>query len=444
MAFDHKTRQIRDHDPVHKPRSSESSGKSISEIHAENREIRRHLVAVLASAGVTQLLVATVYILSARSASPDRYGPVAAGAAVAMLAGSAVDFGGATYMVRELAAGRGQEYQSWLYSKLLIGAVVALPIGAIAALVGARGAWTAANAAWLAVLFCGAIWSFLFAIPLRVNMRFGTISLIQVISRAPSAIVALLLQSAHRLVPELLVPLLALAYVLEALMYVVSNGLRNLSGMTRGTRLVNPYTGSGRIGLNATISSMSSLDAAVITATAGNLAAGQFAGVSKWTAPIGLVSTAISQTMFPRMSRARRDQRARLLAVSLGYLGLALPILLAVAIFAPIVVRVLLGGQYAESVGVLRVLCVALIFAMANQPLNSTLIAWGEEHAATVVLFGSMVVQLASQAMLAAGFGAIGAAWGAAVGQLLCLMGYAWVVYRISTADPLQAVVQQI
>jgi lipopolysaccharide exporter len=393
---------------------------------SERQEIRRHLILVLASAGVTQLLVALIYILCARSGQPERYGPIAAGIGVASLAAVVVDFGGSTYMVRELSAQRDRMYNSWLLSKFLIIMVATPMIGVMAAVIAVRAAWTLSLVVWLAVLFAGVSLSMLFAVPLRVEMAFGTIALVQVLSRFPFAVGALALQSAHRLQAQNLVVLLAGTYVSEAAMYVVRQRIRGKTWVIRRATLMNPFVGSTGVGVNSSINALSGLDAAVISATGGASAAGQFAGVSKWTAPIGLVATAISQTMFPRMSRARPDQRSKLLLVSLAYLGLALPVLVAVAWFAPAVVHALLGAQYSNSAGALRILCVALVFALANQPLNSTLIAWGEERAASVILVISMVVQLSCQALLAAHFGALGAAWGAAVGQCVAFAGYAW------------------
>lgn len=399
---------------------------------SERHEIRRHLIVVLASAGVTQLLVALIYILCARSGQPERYGPIAAGIGVASLAATVVDFGGATYMVRELSAQRDRAYSSWLLSKLLIIMVAAPIIGVMAGVVAVRAESTLSLVVWLAVLFAGVSLSMLFAVPLRVEMAFGTIALVQVVSRLPFALAALALQSAHRLQAPNLVVLLAGSYMFEAVMYVVYLRVRGQTRVIRRAPLMNPFVGSTGVGVNSSINALSGLDIAVISATGGASAAGQFAGVSKWTAPIGLVATAISQTMFPRMSRARPDQRSKLLLVSLAYLGLALPVLVAVAWFAPAVVHALLGAQYSDSAGVLRILCVALVFALANQPLNSTLIAWGEERAASVILAISMVVQLSCQALFAAHFGALGAAWGAAAGQGVAFAGYAWAARRAS------------
>lgn len=405
---------------------------------SERHEIRRHLILVLASAGVTQLLVALIYILCARSGQPERYGPIAAGIGVASLSAVVVDFGGATYMVRELSAQRDRAYSSWLLSKLLIIMVATPMVGVVAAVIAVRAAWTPSLVVWLAVLFAGVSLSMLFAVPLRVEMAFGTIGLVQVVSRLPFAVAALALQSAHRLQAPDLVVLLAGTYMFEALMYVVRQSVRGQTRVIRRAPLKNPFVGSTGVGVNSSINALSGLDTAVISATGGASAAGQYAGVSKWTAPIGLVATAISQTMFPRMSRARPDQRSKLLLVSLSYLGLALPVLVAVAWFAPAVVHALLGAQYSDSASALRILCVALVFALANQPLNSTLIAWGEERAASVILVISLVVQLSCQALFAAHFGALGAAWGAAAGQAVAFAGYAWAARRASDVSGIE------
>jgi len=264
---------------------------------SERHEIRRHLILMLASAGVTQLLVALIYILCARSGQPERYGPIAAGIGVASLSAVVVDFGGATYMVRELSAQRDRAYSSWLLSKLLIIMVATPMVGVMAAVIAVGAARTLSLVVWLAVLFAGVSLSMLFAVPLRVEMAFGTIALVQVVSRLPFAVAALALQSAHRLQAPNLVVLLVGSYMFEAVMYVVYLRVRGQTRVVQRAPLMNPFVGSTGVGVNASINALSGLDIAVISATGGASAAGQFAGVSKWTAPIGLVATAISQTM---------------------------------------------------------------------------------------------------------------------------------------------------
>ena len=401
-------------------------------------KIPQHMLgigAVMRGAGVlfvgtmaTQVLTGLVYLFAARGVLPAVYGTAATTASIALLAVAILDFGGSTFALRERSSGRmsSRSLSDWIRSKSAMIAVTAPFVGCIAAWSAGDLSWT--TIAFSALLFVGASLAMILGVPLRAQMRFGAIVTVTVASRLPSVGLILLLSFQGHADKVSLVALLALSSFLEAWFYVAAS---RLSGHERhpysSYRWTNPFRGGVGVGISSAANSLGALDISLVRAVSGAAVAGEYAAVNRWMGPIGLTSQAVTQAVFPRMSAAEASGRGRGLASALWTVSLSVPVVGAIALSAPWLVPTFLGDAYAGSVVTLQLLCLAIVFSMACQPLSAALVAWRLElHAAGCVL-GGLTIQLAAQGMGAHLYGSRGAAGGAVVGQfmtvvLLCLV----------------------
>ena len=99
---------------------------------------------------------------------------------------------------------------------------------------------------------------------------------------------------------------------------------------------------------------------------------------------------------------------------------------------APIVVDLLLGDAYEDSATVLRILAIAMIPVIVNQPLSTFLQSMGHDKGVSVIILISVAVQLASVFVLGATMGAVGAALGFAVLQVFILGALLLLAFRAS------------
>jgi O-antigen/teichoic acid export membrane protein len=395
---------------------------------------------VLQGAGVlflgtmtTQLLTGLVYLFAARGVSPAEYGTAATAASVALLGVAIVDFGGSTFALRERSSGRMTQasWRHWSKSKSLIILASAPIVGYVACL--CAGALRLSTCLTVGLLFLGASLAMIQGVPLRVGLRFGVMVFITVISRLPSAGLIIFFSVRHQLGSNSLVLLLAMSSLVEAALYTAVElrgvGIGNQAG--RGTfRWVNPYRGGVGVGLSSAANSLGSLDISLVRVVSGAAVAGEYAAVNRWMGPIGLTSQAVTQAVFPRMSAVDASGRRGGLISALWTVSLSLPIIGTIALCAPWIVPAFLGEAYRGSVVTLQLLCLAIVFAVACQPLSAALVAWQLElHAAACVL-GGLVVQLSSQAVGASLYGSRGAAGGAVVGQLVTVVALCIVMRR--------------
>ena len=352
---------------------------------------------------------------------PAEFGSAAASASVTLLCVAAADFGGATYALRESAAARMtlDQFARWLWSKTL----VILGLAPVAALTGAiaGGEISVARIASCGVFFVGSSLALIRCVPLRSALHFACLSGAMVISRLPSVAFILGMSHTGTVSPDAFVALLAGGSLLEAALYR-RIATRRFSVSPRISGLVNPYRNSAGVGLAAAGSSIGSLDISLVKLTAGAGVAGEYAAVNRWMGPVGLISQAVTQAIFPLMSSATRESRGSSLKSGLVTVMLSFPIVAGVILAAPWLVSTLLGSAYQGAGLTLQILCVAIIVAMLCQPLNAALIAWNLERQAAASVIGSQIIQLVLQAVGASLFGAPGAAGGAVAGQIVTLI----------------------
>ena len=86
------------------------------------RGVGTQAMALAASTGIAQILVAVIYVVAARDSAPAQYGLIVAAIALGVVAAGFLDFGTNTLWVRELATGRmsAEQFGARLLGKLLI------------------------------------------------------------------------------------------------------------------------------------------------------------------------------------------------------------------------------------------------------------------------------------------------------------------------------------
>jgi O-antigen/teichoic acid export membrane protein len=155
-------------------------------------------------------------------------------------------------------------------------------------------------------------------------------------------------------------------------------------------------------------------DVAVVSALAGPAAAGTFAVPARLVGPLLIFPNAYSMALFPRIASAHNRRLAHREAARGQLLLLAgMSVLLGgLFVLAPLAVQIVLGAQYLQTVGVLRVYLLGLLVASLNQPMAIFLQAEGAERFVARIVTPASLAGLAGIAIGASVRGAFGAAFG--------------------------------
>lgn len=131
---------------------------------------------------------------------------------------------------------------------------------------------------------------------------------------------------------------------------------------------------------------------------------------------------------FPLLSRAARDDRARLayalqrLLDTTAVLGLGAAV--AIVVGAPAAIDVMAGGDFAGAVGPLRIQGATLVASFVLAPIGFALLSIHAHRGILVANGAALVVMLGAVGALAPGMGAEGAALGTVLGESVLAGGY--------------------
>lgn len=359
------------------------------------------------STGVGQLIVAGLYIWTARLVGPDDFGPAVAAIGIGSTIAGFLDFGSNNLWVREVAASRlglaavGRR----LCSKLFF-STIAIFIWAFAFLILSPSSllWIAAPIALSLVL------SQSFTVPLRAAGRSDLVAVSMLTDRlvAGSAFAAMQLTNvppttalwlAMTLGP-ILATMVSRKILLRADRPVLALDLRT-----------NPWRGSGFYGLSSAAASAQSLDLTIMNVVGGPAVAGLYGAVNRWTQPMSLLAGAFTISAAPLVARASSwaavwPQVKR----SVWLLGGSVLMCIFVAVMAEPVVAILVGNEFADSALVLRILALGTIGTVLNQPLAAFLQALGKDRVVSLIVTSGVLVQLFLVGVLTLATGATGAA----------------------------------
>ncbi|MCA5924723.1 lipopolysaccharide biosynthesis protein [Curtobacterium oceanosedimentum] len=377
-----------------------------------------HQAVLLAGAtGLSQVLVAVLYLFAARGVGPEAFGSVVSAIALGTAAAGFIDFGTNNHWTRELARqaiGR-DAFAARLFSKIAI----TVALGVIWTVV--LGVAAPASHLWLAGPVAAAlVANQAYQVPLRSAARGDLVALVILSDRASAAVFFFALLAVQ-------VPSTVALWVALAAGSVLASAIAGVLGPDRlgrvRLRLVNPWVGARYFGITVVATSAQSLDLALLSGVSGSAASGVYGAVSRWTQPMSLLAAAFSSALAPYAARSP-DLRAawselrRALWMPVAAIGLAVAVFFA----APLVVDVLLGDDYAGSAGVLRLLALVVIPSIICQPLVVILQAFGRDRYVALIMVIAAIAQLVLVLVLGHASGALGAAQAALVSQLLILV----------------------
>jgi O-antigen/teichoic acid export membrane protein len=375
--------------------------------------------ALALATGVSQVLVAVIYVLAARDAEPAGFGLVVAALGLGTAAVGFIDFGTNSYWIRERARGvlTPHDLRRRTAAKLLIALVIGI-------------AWTATTAlvvpdslVWMAgpIMF-GVLLNQTLQVPLRAAARAELVALCVLGDRVVASAVFLGLLALDAGAVDVLWVSLFVGSLVSSVVLVLLTP-RDQRVTARDARVMNPWRGAGYFGVSTLATSAQSLDVTLLTIVAGPVPAGVFGAVSRWTQPMGLLAASFSSVIAPFVARAASlnaawSQLRRAIWMPLG----AIVASAVVFILAPFLVPLLLGPAYSGSIDVLRVLSLAAMASIVSQPIMVVLQALGRDRFAGGAIAGAVVLQLALILLLAPNLGALGAAIAAAVIQYVLVV----------------------
>ena len=133
------------------------------------------------------------------------------------------------------------------------------------------------------------------------------------------------------------------------------------------------------------------------------------------------VSNAITSVVFSVFSKQANDPAAlrcayRRTALLIAALGLAIAACLAV--FAPLIVRLVYGARYQMAAGCLRILAIAIVFLFLNNLAGVTLNAMGRQRTTMILVCSAMALNLGLNLLTIPRFGIEAAAWSTVLTEL--------------------------
>ncbi|KIC59369.1 lipopolysaccharide biosynthesis protein [Microbacterium hominis] len=379
------------------------------------------------STGIAQLATICIYVLTARLSSVAEYGGVVSSVALAMTIAGFIDFGSNSLWVREISAARkaATEFSGAALTKGIIAAAVAAMWAAVAALAG-----LSVGAAIAGTIVFAVVVSQSSAVPIRGALETHMLSVGVIVDR----IIALVVYFA--LLASQVAPAVAMVVGLAA--GPIAGALTNASITRPLERLrawsvpANPWHGARYLGLASIAVSAQSMDTPLLTSIAGADASGIYGSVSRWTQPMGLLSSAFATTVGPFIAQAGTVRRAWLaLRRAMWLPGLAIAICGLIAALAPVLVPLVLGARYADAVPVLQLVALAALLSVLAQPLFTTLQYLSKERVAARLLGCAVAIQLLLIALLGSSMGALGAALASVSSQLIIVVLSAFAVMKM-------------
>lgn len=362
-------------------------------------------VALALGSGAAQVLVAVIYILTARAMQPEDFGVIATAMALGAVGAAVLDFGSNSYWIRELASGRmtRDQLNPKIATRILFACLAATLVVVVASATDPRLVATG-------VLLLSTTAVTVLLVPLRAARRAELVGLLTAMNRAVSIIAFFLLRwlgvdAGHALWISIALGDLALVG------YLGISERSQLKPFSR--RLSNPWSGTKWYSLTALSVSAQQMDLPILTTFAGASAAGIYGGVARWIQPMILATGSFSAAIAPFLA-AQADLRAARSQVLRASWMLIVTILISVGVIviAPWLVHTLLGPEYIGATAALQWLAGAMILNAIAQPLIATLMARQFDHVAAVIMLAAVGAQLATVAALAPTLGAVSAGVG--------------------------------
>lgn len=367
---------------------------------------------------------ALTLLIMARSLGPAEFAEFA-GVLGALMALNLIADGGATYAV-------GRHHESGAMVVQILRAVRLLSTGTMLISIPVLGVLAiATHSATLIACIPLCAW-----VPLERQLEVGSAYLMArnrqyvvgmgyLLRRVPTLIVVLVLSSTPMLVWGFSVSILVTAGAAIALLR------RHITAETAGSPadalLPDRQTWSVLRPFWAAIAGQGvrQLDVAVLTFAAGTTVAGIFAPATRMVPALLLLPGTYTQLLLGHLATTKDVLTGRILA-ALGLTTAAMFVPLAIT--ANYWIPLLLGRAYLGTVDVVRIIICSLVFAALSSAFASALHATDYASRVAVVVWVSATTSLVLIAVFGSWYGAVGAAWGVALGYVLqfCLMAGAY------------------
>lgn len=371
--------------------------------------------------GLAQIILAVISVFVARASTPTVFGTAMSAVALALTLTALLDFGVTAQAVRQYANGAWQpsEVQRRLGSKVatvLVASSVALLLSVI---VGPSDIYMVVPA-----IAVGAVIGQVFKVPLQAAAKSQFTGFALIGDRVVLTLTTAILWASDVVAPS---TALAIGFVTGPLAgALISYGLTPSEWRVRPTfSLAHPWRGSRNFGLFGLAVSAQSLDLPVLALLAGPHAAGQYAAVQRWIAPMNLVTNAVSGTAVPFVAAAQSHRQAsEVLRGSYKLLAFAALACLAVAVSAPWLTTWVLGDMYAGSSSVLQLLALSTTLAIFTQPMAMFLMSRGRDAHVAAITVAGVAMQFMLLAVLAGPFAADAAPLALCLTQGALILGY--------------------
>jgi PST family polysaccharide transporter len=191
-----------------------------------------------------------------------------------------------------------------------------------------------------------------------------------------------------------------------------------------------------------------SVNRLVLGAVAPVAVLGEYAGAERITRVFQQGMWPVNQALYPKLTQQAQNNPAsalktvRLSLLLLGVLGLVL----GVAIFfaAPLLVHLVLGPAFRDSVPVLRVFALWIpLVALCTVIIFQLLLPNQLDNQFNIVNFTAVLVGIGSALLLAPRFSAVGIAWSAVIAQLYTLVAFSFLLWR-ARLNPFAATVRPL
>ncbi|MBI5230027.1 MAG: oligosaccharide flippase family protein [Candidatus Magasanikbacteria bacterium] len=169
------------------------------------------------------------------------------------------------------------------------------------------------------------------------------------------------------------------------------------------------------------------VDSLLLARIAGVHAVGLYSIPYKLAFAFQFIPLAVVAALYPAMSRAHAESRAKLKHLfeqSMIYVGMiAVLIVSLLLVIAEPIIRALYGAQYLPGVGVLRVLAVTLFFTFLGYPAGSLLNASRRQNVQTMFIGLTAALNISLNFLLIPFMGIMGAALAALISNIFLTVG---------------------
>jgi PST family polysaccharide transporter len=179
----------------------------------------------------------------------------------------------------------------------------------------------------------------------------------------------------------------------------------------------------------------SSVNRLVLGAVAPVAILGEYAGAERITRVFQQGMWPVNQALYPKLTQQAQNNPAsalktvRLSLLLLGALGLVLG--LAIFFAAPLLVHLVLGPAFRDSVPVLRIFALWIpLVALCTVIIFQLLLPNQLDNQFNLVNFTAVLVGIGSALLRAPRFSAVGIAWSAVIAQLYTLVAFSFLLWR--------------